>query len=352
MPKGKKKEKKESIPFKDNDWFIKKVKDAAIGENTKKSYLISLNDILTTTGVVYIHKLLRNPMTFGQKIANSDKDTSVKNLYFGIIMGYLKHSGYKDEYPRLYLAWRRVKKPIADQVKAKQLSNIPSKKQEEAYIDWGDVLEKRDKLPYASVKHVLLSLYTYVPPRRQLDYSMLKVYDNPKENPKMDHNHIHLYNEKRGCAYIFVKEYKTAKYYNDFYNNEIPKELVEIIRAFLKQYPREYLFLTREGNPYDKANSFQKFSNMMLKKIFDNDSVTLNALRHSYDTALNNGDMSYAEKQRLALKMGHSYNQSQQYAFILTKKSERKRKEKVDIGNREECFKRIGNEVLIIDCPS
>lgn len=345
------KNEKKRIPFEDDEWFKEKIMNAEIKKNTKESYIVSMKEIKEICGVSEIHKILRNPKTFGRRIAESEKSTGVKNLYFGIILGYLKHSGYKETYPRLFLRWQEIKSPLAEQVRLKNLSNIPSDRQEEAHVNWEDVIKKRDSLEYGSVEHVLLSMYTYVPPRRQMDYAMLKVYDDKKFNPEMNHNHIHLFNEQRGSAYIFLNEYKTAKFYEDYYDNEIPRELVEIIRSYVskeKEKKNDNLFVTRSGEGYKNENSFQKFSNSVLKRIFKNDGVTVGTLRHSFDTALMKGEMSYLEKQRLALKMGHSYNQSQQYAFMLAKDGG---KNKVDLGNRAECFRREGTDVERIECP-
>jgi len=199
----------------------------------------------------------------------------------------------------------------------KNISNKPDDKQLASYYEWNKILEKRDSLPYASLDHLFLSLHTYVPPRRQWDYARLKVYTNSKENPTLDHNHIHLYNKKQKSPYIFLNEYKTHKYYDDYIDKNIPQEFIDIIKKSIQTNPREYIIQTIYGKPYDNINSFTQRINRRLKKIFDNDDVTVNSLRHSLSTLLDKvPNMTHKEKEYFARRMGHSVIQSFQYAFI------------------------------------
>jgi integrase len=116
-----------------------------------------------------------------------------------------------------------------------------------------------------------------------------------------------------------VNQFKTARG-NKNWEKEIPTDLLKVIKASLKMHPRNYLFAQKSGEPYMNANSFQKNSNSVLKKVFKNNKVSVNSLRHSFRTFRSKGALTVNELKEDAHNLGHSLETSLKYTFIDRKK--------------------------------
>ncbi|NBS69140.1 hypothetical protein EBT31_09535 [bacterium] len=56
---------------------------------------------------------------------------------------------------------------------------------------------------------------------------------------------------------------------------------MRIIHESLRQNPRKFLFVQDNGEPYRRRNSFTKFSNRVLERIFGR-NFTVSMIRHSF----------------------------------------------------------------------
>lgn len=345
-----------TIPLQNDAWYHEHIRNADIKEVSKNSYIFQINDFVQSVQAQNIHDLITHPKKYNKKLKNIDRELNTKHTFLGAVYSLLKHTNMKNIYPRLDLTWKNEGKYIVDQFHSQIMSNVPTEKQQLSNYPWNTVLQIRDALPYGSIDHLILSLYTYVPPRRQWDYYKLKVYNDPKTSPQLDHNHLHTYSESKNTSYIFLNEYKTSNYYHNFMNTDIPSEFLNVIKASLQKYPREYLFQKENGQPYDNTNSFQKRINRRLKNIFNNDQVTVNSLRHSFSTLLKTiPDLPLSEWECYAKKMGNSVLQVQQYSFV---NAENKNTEQPNNTMKDEQFlknkpvyKRVGNTLIRIKCP-
>jgi hypothetical protein len=348
-------------PVISNDIYIQHIKENPfIAINSKTTYVTNIKAVLNRTGAKTIHELLTQPKQYGSKVVHLEDPTSYNSQYSHMIaiLAFLKYSGLKTKDHQLFVDWYQDFTRIREKIKHIEDNNIASAKQERTHIDWSDVIKVRDRLPYGSREHVLLSMYTYVPPRRQLDYTQLRVYTNPKYTPQLDHNHFHTYSIKYKTPYMFIKEFKNAKYFKSFFNKEIPKELVKIISHSLETEPREYIFTTAKGAPFATANAFQKYSNQVLKSVFDNPEFSVNALRHSYSTHTNKQSITVGERQRIAIKMGHSLKKNLEYAFMqqdppLSLVKSKPPSQQTSSPLQEECYKKnkTTRKIEKIPCP-
>lgn len=305
------------IPFYSNEWYLAKINGSELAKKSKSLYVTMFKKILRETGCEHIHDVLVNPSRSVKELIRVDVPTNTQDSVLGTILSILLHSGQKINNPALSEEWNKEFVKVNNIKQYKSRSNIPSEKQKKGILNWDTVLKTRDKLEYGSMRHLLLSMYTYIPPRRQLDYACMRVYFDPTFEPSMDHNHFHVYSDKHASAYMFINEYKTKKSYNDFFETEIPTELVEIIISSFKKCPRRYLFVTEKKQVFTDANHFQIFSNKLLKNIFNNDAVSVNSLRHSFATRLKIlNNLSVKEHDILSRKMGHSLRKNMEYAFF------------------------------------
>jgi hypothetical protein len=156
-------------------------------------------------------------------------------------------SGQKETKQLCFDKWYETYKNVKAEQTRMTKSNIPTEKQALCQFKWYDILRTKDKLPYASQNHLLLSMCTLLPPHRQLHYAQFKVYTDPLDEPAMDHNHFHLFNKWSNTPYIFIQEYKTAKYYADFNDTQIPTQLIDIVSASFKKKPRIAMLVQNDG---------------------------------------------------------------------------------------------------------
>jgi len=111
--------------------------------------------------------------------------------------------------------------------------------------------------------YILLSLYTLIPPRRSTDYTEMKIKNISPEDNYMEKN-----------EFVFNK-YKTSKFYNQ-QQEKIPKELMTILKKWLKINQTDYLLFDSKGGKMTPSKLTRK-----LNKIFDK-NISTSALRHFY----------------------------------------------------------------------
>lgn len=334
-----------------DDWYMAQIDESPfIKEGSKNTYKTNMRSILARTKAGSVDNLLRHPEKYSSLIGDNRVPMNTQYSHFTTVLTFLNYSGLKAKDKPLYQKWYIVFEKVREVVKEAEASNLPSAKQSRNHIHWSDVLRARGGLEVGSPEHVLLSFYTYVPPRRQLDYTNMIIYTNKKEAPPLDHNQFHLYCEKYSSAYMFINEFKNSKFYKSFFNKEIPPELVHTLRVSLQKQPRGWVFVEVDGQPFKTANSFQKYSNRILKRVFNNPEMSVNVLRHSFSTYLSEvPNMTVKERQRHAIKMGHSLKKSLEYAFI----KQDPPMSMMEPDSKEECYKKdITTKKLVkIVCP-
>lgn len=340
-----------------NEWYDAQVlNNPFIKENTKDTHISNLKTIKRLLSQTSTHEILINPTMYAHTIQSDKKiPENSRHTYLITILTYLRLSGLKVSKPDIFKGWYDAFNVIHEILKERENNNIPTERQTLSHMDWPDIITIRDKLPYASKEHLLLSLYTYVPPRRQMDYAKLRVYTDPSEEPQLDHNHLHIFNKKRNSPYIYVHDFKTAKYYKGFMNDEIPPEFIKIIKASLKKEPRQYLFEMPSGQPYDgDAKSFQRYSNRVLKRVLGNKGMSVNVIRHSYSMHLNSKpNITIGDREKNARKMGHSLRKNLAYALQMRDPPLSMLQSSSSQKGKEECYKKDPktNKLLRITCP-
>lgn len=203
-----------------------------------------------------------------------------------------------------------------------------SEKQAENWVDWQEVQKKKCSLSTAVssfagskrltaaqyetlLQYVILSLYTDIPPRRNLDYQLLYVVSEPKTD--ISKNYLNL--DDRTFTF---NAYKTARTYKA-QKVAIPEDLMQTIRLYLRHHPSapnritkktEFRFLVKQdGTPLNSVNSITR----VLNKIFDGKHVGSSMLRHIFLTSKYGAeDAARAED---ATAMGHSVSQQREYVL-------------------------------------
>lgn len=231
------------------------------------------------------------------------KDSSKQALYTAIcsvLKMYEKDDLHKKYFDRLMEHASNAEK-----------THDKTEKQKENWMEWDEIMKIKDSLKHKShlyenrLKHMVLSLYTEIEPRRILDYRLMEVVPKLKPDLSTEKNYLAL----KENVFVFNR-YKTDKHYGKQVI-DIPKQLRKTINEFLSQHPMKdesmYPFLlTTEGKAYTKSNSMTMLLNRMLKK-----NVSVSMLRHIFLTHKYGDELK--ERQKTAEAMGHSISQQTDY---------------------------------------
>lgn len=228
-----------------------------------------------------------------EKILEPYSLASKRNMV-SVLVSILSLVSEKKTYKACYEYWKRRMGELKE-----EYNNIPAhektEKQEKEWIDWEEVLKKKQELSSAISSFVsnktlspkefeqlqqalVLCLYTCIQPRRNQDY--LQMYVVKKLGKDFDKTKN--YYEIAGNRFVF-NVYKTAKKYGEQVE-EVPEELKDILTKYLAHHPgvkskqKEVKLLVKsDGTPFTTVNSITR----VLNKIFGK-KVGASMLRHSY----------------------------------------------------------------------
>jgi hypothetical protein len=157
----------------------------------------------------------------------------------------------------------------------------------EELIELRDRLKNIDRTYTEELFYIILCFNTMMPPRRT-------ELINTKICKEKDEGNCIVKNK------WYITDYKTKKTYGD-YETIIPKELMIILKASLKKYPREYI-LTQ---PEDKKRPMAYSVFWGLLYAFLGKGQSIDTLRSAY-VSKHLPDLSYNETEELARQMGTS----------------------------------------------
>lgn len=292
-------------------------------------------DIAESTATQYLQTLfkLNNSKPFNnlawtkkfddvQAIIDTYAPSTQGNQYM-VLASALSPFANKSTYKSAYNHWRD-KMMEAKRERDAQPIHEKSEKQDDAWLNWEEVNQKKSALSeeissFLSTKHItasqfekilqylVLSLYTDIPPRRNQDF--LDMYVVKKWNKDMDTNKN--YYDINTQKFIFNK-YKTAKAYGQQVV-DIPPELQKTLSMYLKFHPlakskqKEYKLLVKhDGSNLSSVNSITR----CLNKIFGK-KIGSSMLRHSYLSSKYGDTAKQMEEDSEA--MGHSTDVQKEY---------------------------------------
>jgi hypothetical protein len=204
-----------------------------------------------------------------------------------------------------------------------------TEKQTENWLTWEDVLKKLAELKeqteaFAKVKslsapqfhtllsYLILSLYVYVPPRRNQDYLGMDVFKALKKDnlEDLDKGKNYLIVLKGVPTEFVFNVYKTAKTYGQ-QKVAIPDTLKEVINVYLGHLgdKNKTFKLLRTGakEPMDQANGITR----VLNKVFGK-KIGSSMLRHIYLSS----KYDITEMSKDAEDMGHSLSEQKEYMKV------------------------------------
>lgn len=308
-----------------DDEYIKLLKQN-LSENSVKSYSSQMKRILrilkpsdgtNITMCQVIHNSKKYIPLLEKKTNNMERLQLVKT-----ILAIMKHAGVKEydckNQTTHYQDWYAVFEPLNKQFMEQRESNEPTQRQKLSQLDWEkDIVSKYQhyaKMQYGSMDHLLLAMYTLLPPRRQVDYFKVLILDSNSAATANDDTlsgTLDLTAKK-----IEIIKGKTIETYQEW-TKELSSDLIRVIKASLRKHPRIYLFVRpSDGLAFPNPKAFTKYSNDSLKRIFNNPHISVNSFRHAFASFIHQQPMkSLAQLKQISKDMGHSIETNMSYVL-------------------------------------
>lgn len=299
------------------------MEDKKVAETTANKYIMNLT---TLNGGKPFKSLafLRKTEDIDKRLAELAPSTRL--AYNAGLTSVLSLMKTKPGYKKTYEHFAKATADGADERRAAD-PHEKTEKQEKAWLSWEDVSRTRSNLAAEVEKfksaraltatqyetllqNLLVSLYTLMAPRRNLDYEAMCIVPKVDETSLADKNYLDF-----SAKQFVFNRYKTAKKYGQ-QKEDIPAELWDAISVYLKFHPlmKKKLpktacikFLVKQdGTPLNSANGITRLLNKAFGK-----RVGSSMLRHIYLTE-KYGD-TLKEMEDDAAAMGHSTTQQREY---------------------------------------
>lgn len=282
----------------------------SIRDESKNTYIRILAMLISKTGKNVIDTL-NNPDE-SSKVINELPNIRTQNTFYTTIVAFFKHADLKSDHFDLYCKWYSYARPVFNKITDLENNHISTERQDKGIIPWQQIIEKRDTLRVGSMEHLLLCMYTNLT-RRQMDF--FRVYLYYIDSGETIDDNITYINMTVPQPYIHITVGKTIKHNKDGYFRDVLADIVvNSLRLSLVETPRKYLFVDCRKKPYKNCNSYMKWSNKILKVIFDNEHMSVNMLRHSHSNYINNiPNITWSQRTMYAKKMGHSVDKQIKY---------------------------------------
>lgn len=236
---------------------------------------------------------------FLYEYAKSKKNLHTRKNYLLAIGKLLKIINY--EQSRFYEEAFNTKKKIEEQEKDQRLSDHRLN----TFVDWESIIKKRhqlkrkyekDKRNYnANMRHLILCLYTMIPPIRN-DYYNVEILENVDESDK-DNNYLIMIDGQ----YNFHLNKDKMSYLKGPKKIIFPKKLTEIIEDSIYHCERDYLLCNIYGDPLTKKNV-----SSILAELFFNKTLTIVNIRSAKINHFYSKNKTIRQKEILAECMRHS----------------------------------------------
>ncbi len=301
-----------------------KSKDKTLSANSINLYirnLEKLNDDMPLKNLNF----LKDTNSIESKLSNYKENT--KRGYLISICSALTTESNK-KFNKVYETYYNLLSQMNNTIKTDESENNKTETQKENWIKWDDVKTKLEELKTkvdsfkkskeinehnynTLLQLVILGLYYYKQPRRNLDYYRMVCIKKYFSDMDIDVNYLSI-DDKQFIFNVF----KTSKT-EGIQKEDIPDELMDIINIYLKFHPlikgkkikvnqRIPFLVYYNGAKFDKVNSITR----ILNKIFGK-AIGSSMLRHIF---LSNkyGDI-IEEQKKDAKAMGHSVEQQKDY---------------------------------------
>lgn len=184
------------------------------------------------------------------------------------------------------------------------------------YIEWDKLAEAAAKAKNGSTDKALMAIYTFIPPRRLLDYSLMRVVRSghaAAETRDPAHNYLQLDGHDQPVAFVFNR-YKTAPSFGQQFI-PVQRHLAEVLARYLADHQIPHgapLFPHRHGGTH--PNFSRVVSDTFRRHV--GRPVSVDLLRHAFITMALAKRPTLNERAELATQMAHSVATQAQYEVL------------------------------------
>ena len=251
-----------------------------ISEGSKATYmskLKKLNGNQIPTGLMF----LKDTKTIMKKIELIQNPNTRRSSIIAVVSVLKGNKKFKKEYQVYHAEMMKINAVLnkesfkSDSTKAKQdnvkMADLLARQKDLAAIM--PIIQKKKKISDDQLKQlhdlVIVSLYTLLPPRRNVDYSEM-VVGTPNDDKTKNY-----YSKDQ----FFFDMYKTKNAYNQQVV-DIPEELNAILKLWIKLKPKgnENLLVNLQTNAKYKPSDMTK----LLKHVFKNEHIGVSVLRNVF----------------------------------------------------------------------
>ena len=220
----------------------------------------------------------------------------------------------------LYLA---AEMQVARKVNNIQESNTTHDRITSAGKTWKDIVTLREQEKArddGGPFHLLLAMYTLIPPRRVAEYAVTEVYFEDAPADAASRNYVLL---KRGdkASTMHINLYKTARSLGP-YTARLPEELVRVIRKNLTRFARPtsppHLIVDEEGNAMPSATHMSSYIRRQFTRRLGS-PLLVTDLRHLFITDYLSKQHKVADRKKVGRAMGHDILSQMKYLNISEK---------------------------------
>ena len=254
---------------------------STISEGSKKTYtskLKKLNGDKTPTDLLF----LKDTKTVLEQIEKISNPNTRRSSLIAVVSVLKDNKKYKKEYEIYHTEMMKINAILN---KTSHKSEATKEKQDKVSMTEILAIQKelqailptikgKKKITDEQLKElhdlVITSIYTLLPPRRNLDFSEMTIGLPTEDKTK---NYYHK-------GQFTFNTYKTAGQDHKQQIVEVPKELQDILKIWIKFKPKDndYLLVKIPSNDKYKANEMTA----LLKKVFKNDNMGVSVLRNIF----------------------------------------------------------------------
>jgi len=294
-------------------------KTSGLSATSISVYKVRLDRLCKVTGKPLLETIIDANGTYTalQKTTLAD---STRKAYVTAVASYLTH------FPKLFkrhkaavARWQEAQRLLSALVSTESDNNVMSKEYRDKSVpDMNQIKVVAAQMKKAglttlreSMDYLQLLMVDDMAPKRA-DYGALPVL---KKAPTVSRgNYVIVPARHSDPATLVMNDYKTAKYFGE-YREEMPMSVSNALRASLLAFPREYVFVGRNGDKMAEK-AYGEAVKVTFRRRMGKDAGP-NVLRHAYITQrCNPGQVTAAQRKEVARAMQHTVIQQMSYFMV------------------------------------
>jgi adenylate kinase family enzyme len=208
--------------------------------DTQTDYVRKTNFIARCLNEKSIQKLVNQPDKVTKYIIDQYPNMNSRTGYLVAFVSLIKHTNLQvtDEVQQKFFDAMMQSAGAAQEIAKENAPKVASIMLNGKPVQWKDVLECEKRLQkdeYASRDHLLVAMYTLIPPRRLKDYAKMEVFKSQSEFNSSEEPNKMFVNTRNKYVEMCIGNYKTAKTY-DKYEVKMTRVLFEVIKTNLAEH--------------------------------------------------------------------------------------------------------------------